>query len=346
MTVPGATTNSLTTRCDACVIAVHGGAGTLRPGQMRPDLAHRYRAGIAAALAAGHRLLCAGAPATDAVVAAVAALEDDPFFNAGRGSVFNDQGRIEMDATVMDGHRGQGGGVAAVTSIRNPVRAARAVMDHTAHVLLGGPAAEAFAAAQGLALEDAGYFFTSHRWEQWQQARGLGRILRDHDAAEAGPGPDSPVGPPPDSTRMGTVGAVARDAAGHLAAATSTGGLTNKMSGRIGDSAQLGAGTFADAVVAVSGTGTGEFFMRGLPAFDVSARMRLLGLPLGTAVDQAIQAALSGRGGGGGLIAVDAGGAVHLAFNTTGMYRGWMGRDGVARVGIFTGPETPVLSTD
>ena len=319
------------------VIAVHGGAGTIQPDALRPDLEQRYRAGIAAALAAGHHLLRSGATALEAAVAAVQVLEDDPFFNAGRGSVFADDGSIEMDACVMEGWSGRAGSVAAVRTIRHPVLAARAVMTGTGHVLLAGPAAERFAATQGLTLVDPAYFFTSARWEQWLRAL-PGRIERDHDL------PATPPGPTP--ARYGTVGAVARDDRGRLAAATSTGGLSNKMSGRIGDSAQVGAGTFADTSVAVSGTGTGEFFMRGLIAYDVSARMRYLGLGLADAVDQTIEEGLTRRQGGGGLIAVDARGAVRMAFNTTGMYRGVMGADAQAQIGIFSGPETPWSSSD
>jgi beta-aspartyl-peptidase (threonine type) len=292
------------------VIAVHGGAGTVTRASITPDQEAAYRAGIERALRAGHDVLAAMGSALDAVVAAVKSLEDDPLFNAGRGSVFTSDGLVEMDAAVMDGTSGRAGAVAGVTTARNPVVVARAVMERTRHVLLGGAGADRFAADQGLELAAPEYFYTQHRWNQLEAARKAGRVQLDHHVEPA-------------DRKFGTVGAVARDGRGHLAAATSTGGLTNKLYGRIGDTPLIGAGTYADdATAAVSCTGTGEFFMRGVAAHDLAARMRYGAASLDEAARAVVHEALATRGGSGGLIAVDAQGRVAMPFNTEGMYRG------------------------
>lgn len=289
-------------------IAVHGGAGTPPPGELTPERAAPYLGGLGDALAAAGAILREGGAALDAVIAAVAVLEDCPVFNAGRGSTFTHGGRIEMDASVMDGATGRAGAVAGVTRIRNPVRAARAVMARTPHVMLAGPAADAFAEAEGLAMAGPDWFRTPHRWEQLQQALAAGEVRLDHAL--------------PADRRMGTVGAVARDEAGRLAAATSTGGMTNKRDGRIGDSPLIGAGTWADGGVAVSCTGFGEAFIRCAAAHELSALMRHRGLGVRAAAERVVLELVPAAGGEGGLIAVDAQGEPALIFGTPGMHRG------------------------
>jgi beta-aspartyl-peptidase (threonine type) len=310
-------------------LAVHGGAGTITRENLTPEMEQQYRATLRQALMAGHTVLQRGGSALDAVEATVQVFEDDPLFNAGKGSVFTADGQIEMDAAVMDGHTGQAGAVAAVTRVKNPVSAARRVMTHTNHVLLAGPGADRFAAEQGLTMAPPSYFHTEHRWQQLQKAKASQQVQLDHDG-------QARAGTWSIDHKYGTVGAVAMDRQGHLAAATSTGGMTNKMVGRIGDSPIIGAGTYADdATVAVSCTGTGEFFMRGLVAYDIAARMRYGGLGLADAVAQTMDSAMTSRDGKGGLIAVDANGNVQLVFNTEGMYRGVVQADGEPQVWIY-----------
>jgi L-asparaginase / beta-aspartyl-peptidase len=298
-----------------CVLAIHGGAGVITRTALSPSLEARFRAGLERALRAGHAVLAAGGPALDAVVAAVEVMEDSPIFNAGRGACYNADGRHELDASIMDGATLRAGGVAGVGRIRNPVAAARAVMEKSPHVLLAGAGAERFARASGVAMAPRGYFGTRKRLAALERGR-RGRPLGDDDA-------------------HGTVGAVALDAAGHLAAATSTGGLTGKLPGRIGDSPIIGAGTYADdAACAVSGTGFGEFYMRACLAYDVAARMRYRREPLDRAAQEAL-ARMASLGGAGGLVAIDRHGRVAAPFNTEGMYRGWITRAGRATVAIY-----------
>lgn len=316
-------------------LAVHGGAGTIRRDNMTPEAEIAYRAAIARALQAGHRILADGGSSVDAVVAAVQVFEDDPLFNAGKGAVFTHEGKIELDAAVMDGKTGLAGAVAGVCTIKNPVLAARSVMEHTKHVLLVGAGAERFAAEHQIDIVDPAYFHTPARWEQLQQAKARAQIELDHDAQSAATAATQFQAWQTDN-KFGTVGAVALDGFGNLAAATSTGGLTNKFYGRVGDSPIVGAGTYADnATVAVSGTGVGEFFMRGLIAYDIAARMKYLKSTMSDAVDQTIRSALEERGGQGGVIAVDASGEVKFAFNTEGMYRGFIKNDGVPTILIY-----------
>jgi beta-aspartyl-peptidase (threonine type) len=298
-------------------IAIHGGAGTIPRAELK-DIAP-YRDGLMAALEAGATVLRGGGSAEDAVVAAVLSLEDCPLFNAGRGSTLTAAGTVEMDAALMLGE-GRAGAVTGVRRVRNPVLAARAVMRATPHVLLAGTAADELAEAEGLALEAPDYFITEHRRAQLEQARARATVALDHDL----PG------------KRGTVGAVARDMAGRLAAATSTGGMTNKRPGRVGDSPVIGAGTWADAHVAVSCTGTGEAFLRAAAAHEVSALMRLAGMPLEDAARRVALEEVRRSGGDGGLIAVDAAGKAVLPFSTAGMYRGEWRAGGVPRVAIHT----------
>lgn len=304
------------------VLVIHGGAGTLTRADMTGRSERRYREGLKAALAAGHGVLRSGGSALDAVTAAVVVMEDDPLFNAGRGAVFNAAGQHELDASVMDGATLDAGAVCAVRRIRNPVLAARAVMDHTPHVLLCGAGAERFARERGLATVAPSYFDTQRRLASLrrEQQRRRGKTA----AGRAG-----------DADRHGTVGAVALDRAGNLAAATSTGGYTNKMAGRVGDSPVIGAGTYADnAACAVSGTGSGEHFMRALLAYDVAARMRYRREPLARAAAGSL-ARLSVLGGSGGLIAVDHAGRIAMPFTTEGMYRGCIRGNGPMAVAIY-----------
>jgi L-asparaginase / beta-aspartyl-peptidase len=286
------------------VIAIHGGAGVLRAA--RPGAPHR--AVLRKALEAGYELLRGNASSLAAVAAAVVLLEDSPLFNAGRGSSYNSDGEIEMDASIMDGATLRAGAVAAVQRIRNPILAARAVMEKTRHVLLAGSGAERFARMQGLQLEQPEYFHTARR------LRALRKNLKNYH---------------------GTVGAVALDTDGNLAAATSTGGYTGKMPGRVGDSPLIGAGNYADnRACAVSGTGLGEAFIRAAVGHDVCARMVYLDVSLLTAARAALRN-VAALGGDGGLIAVDRRGNVAMPFNSEGMFRACIDRRGRRSVAIF-----------
>jgi beta-aspartyl-peptidase (threonine type) len=287
-------------------IAIHGGAGVIDPAKMTPERAASYRAGLAAALDAGYAILERGGSSLDAVTAAVRTLEDDPQFNAGRGAVLNHEGDAELDAAIMDGHGPRAGAVAGVRHVRNPVELARLVMEKSPHVLLVAEGAEEFALEQGMVLVPRGYFRTEARVRELDEARQTEAL----QLKAAAPG------------ATGTVGAVALDRAGHLAAATSTGGLTNKHRGRVGDSPIVGAGTYADdASCAVSGTGQGEFFIRQVVAYDVGALLQYRHLTLAQAVREVIQK-LRRSGGEGGVIAVDRSGNIAMDFNSVGMFRG------------------------
>lgn len=317
-------------------LLVHGGAGTLTRADLSADQERDYREAMQQALQAGQALLLQGGSAVDAVVAAVCVLEDCPLFNAGKGSVFTHEGRNEMDAAVMDGACSQAGAVAGLVSVRNPVRAAQAVMQRSGHVLLMGQGAEAFARSQGLALEGPEYFHTAHRWQQLQAALAQNQVMLDHDGQ---PQQGQPV-PDPIDRKFGTVGAVALDAHGHLAAATSTGGMTNKMFGRVGDSPLIGAGTYAcDATAAVSATGAGEYFIRGVVAHDLAARMAYGGQSLAQAADAVVHEKLDATGGRGGVIALDRHGHYRFAFNTEGMYRGLVQGHGEPQTWIYREPD-------
>lgn len=303
-------------------LAIHGGAGTLRCAQMSAEQERRYRDALQAVLAGAGELLAAGAPALDVVSEAVRLLEECELFNAGKGAVYTAAGTHELDASVMDGRELRAGAVAGLTRTRNPVLAARAVLEQGEHLMFCGPAADAYAAAAGLEQVDNSWFGTPARLAQLRaaQAARAGALL-DHDAAAG---------------RFGTVGAVALDADGHLAAATSTGGMTNKKPGRVGDSPLIGAGCYAnDATVAVSCTGTGEAFIRCLAAYEVFALMAYRGLDLQAATETVIRERLPAVQGEGGLIAVSARGELCLPFNTEGMYRGWLRLGEPAGVAIY-----------
>lgn len=298
-------------------LAIHGGAGTILRSTMTAELEAEYREGLAAALDGGWTVLDRGGSALDAVEKAVGSLEDFPLFNAGRGSVFNHDGKNEMDAAIMDGSRLKAGAVAFVRNVRNPIRLARLVMEKTEHVLLAGDGAIQFAEEMEVEFKGDAYFFTQHRWQQLEDAIAAGKVQLDHAAAKP----------------VGTVGAVACDSQGRLAAATSTGGMTNKKFGRVGDTPIIGSGNYADETCAVSCTGHGEYFMLGVTAYDVAARMKYKSLSLESAASETIDR-LTSIGGEGGLIAVNAQGDVVLPFNSDGMYRGWI-RDGKVVTEIY-----------
>lgn len=307
-------------------LVIHGGAGAIARSKITAERELAYRQALTESLTAGYAILAAGGSSIEAVIAAIAALEDSPWFNAGKGAVFNHDGRNELDASIMDGATLMAGSVAGVTAIRNPIRAAHAVMTKSKHVMLIGQGAETFAAEQGLELADPAYFFTQHRWDQLQRAIAKEQILLDHDEESSLSGSDE---------KFGTVGAVALDCNGNLAAGTSTGGLTNKRYGRVGDSPIIGAGTYADnRSVAVSATGIGEMFIRIAAAFNTAAQVRLRQIPADQAANNTL-AEIAAINGTGGLIVVDAHGNFAMRFNTSGMYRGTIGNDGIAWTGIF-----------
>ncbi|WP_308446444.1 isoaspartyl peptidase/L-asparaginase [Chitinimonas sp. BJYL2] len=303
-------------------IAIHGGAGTIPHNSLTPEREAALHAGLHAALDEGLGRLMAGQTALDAVEAAVMALEDNPLFNAGRGAVFNDQGFVELEAAIMDGPMRRAGSVTGVRRVRNPVRLARAIMEQTPHVTLGFDAADALAERLGLPAADADYFFTQARWDALQTE--LARLAAGGSDAEVS-----------EQVKHGTVGAVALDRQGCLAAATSTGGRTAKMAGRIGDTPVIGAGTWADELVAVSCTGHGESFIRCAAAHEVASRIRYLGQPLIDACDEVVHGQLIEIGGTGGLIAVDWEGNIALPFNSEGMYRAAVNAEGERFVGIY-----------
>jgi len=307
-------------------LVIHGGAGTIERSKMTPEKEREYRAGLERALTAGYEILKRGGSSLDATEAAVRVLEDDPHFNAGKGSVFTSAGTNEMDAAVMDGKTLAAGAVAVLKHIKNPISLARLVMDKSGHVMMDGDGAEAFAKENGIKLVDQKYFFTEERWE----------ALRKIQAAEnkrTGPGEKAFV--ITDQDRHGTVGAVALDKSGNLAAATSTGGTTNKRPGRVGDTPVIGAGTYANnATCAVSATGDGEYFIRATAARDISALMEYQGISLKEAA-QTVLDKVAKLGGTGGLIAIDNQGNVTLPFNTAGMYRGYVDPNGKFVVEIY-----------
>ncbi len=311
-------------------IVVHGGAGTILKSQMTPEKEQAYRAKLTEAITRGHEILKKGGSSLDAVEATLRILEDSPLFNAGKGAVFTAEGTNELDASIMDGRTLNAGAVAAVRHIRHPISLARLVLERSPHVLLTGAGAEAFAQQQGVQLVDPSYFFTEGRWKQLQkvrQSRGL-PPLPDKS------GDNVLVG---DEGKHGTVGAVALDKAGNLAAATSTGGLTGKEFGRVGDSPIIGAGTYADnATCAVSATGDGEYFIRLDVAHDISSLMRYRHMSVEEAARLVIMDKLTKLGGTGGVIAIDRQGQIAMPFNTPGMYRGYaLGENGTVTIAIY-----------
>jgi len=309
-------------------IVIHGGAGTIVKEDMTPDLEQAYLKGLQNALDAGFAVLEEGGAALNAVKAAIVILEDNLLFNAGRGSVFTKKGVQEMDAAIMDGTDLSAGAVAGVRSVRNPIELATEVMRNSNHVFLSGKGANDFAIKQGVKLEPDEYFFSQFRYDQWKAIRDSDNYSLDHTFSDV----DALM----KDKKFGTVGAVACDIDGNIAAGTSTGGMTNKKYGRIGDSPLIGAGTYANnKTCAISCTGHGEVFIRAVAAFDVSARMEYKGEDLQAACNAVVHGKLIDMEGEGGLIAVDAQGNSSLTFNSAGMYRGVRDSDGLNEVAIY-----------
>ena len=303
-------------------LALHGGAGTLVKGMMTPEKEKQYKGVLKAALDVGYSILERKGSALDAVEVSVNVLEDSPLFNAGKGSVFTANGSHEMDASIMEGANLKAGGVSLVTGIKNPVSLARDVMEKSDHVFLAGEGALEFAKTLNYTLEDPEYFYDEFRYQQWQEIKDSDKFQLDHSVKK--------------DSKFGTVGAVACDHQGNLAAATSTGGMTNKRWGRIGDSPIIGAGNYANnKTCAVSCTGSGEYFIRGVVAYEVSALMEFKGLSLEEATHEVIHKRILKIGGDGGLIAVDGQGNIALPFNTEGMYRACKSSQGMEELSIY-----------
>ena len=316
------------------VLVIHGGAGTILKKNMTEQKEKEYKDKLQSILIEGMKLLKAGKTSIDVVEHVICIMENSPLFNAGKGSVFNNEGKQAMDASLMDGRTLNAGAVADVSNIKNPIVAARKVMDNSIHVLLTGKGAEKFAEEEHLELEQPEYFFNEKRYNQLQEAQKRKKILLDHDSDKDRGNQGSLWSY--DSEKYGTVGAVALDVNGNLAAGTSTGGMTNKKYGRIGDSPIIGAGTYANnKTCAVSCTGHGEFFLRSVVAYDVSAIMEYQNKSLKYAADFVINTKLKNIEGSGGLIAVDSKGNVAMPFNTKGMYRAVIYHDGNLEVKIY-----------
>ena len=312
-------------------IAIHGGAGTMERGSMTAAREAEYQAGLTAALRAGHAVLERGGSSLDAVQAAVNVMEDSPLFNAGKGAVFTAEGKNELDASIMEGRTRMAGAVAGVRHVKNPIDLARMVMERSPHVMMVGEGAEAFAKAQGMPLVPESYFHTDERWRSLERAR----------EADLAPGRADTTALNHDlwgesERRMGTVGAVALDRHGNIAAGTSTGGMTNKRWGRVGDAPIIGAGTYADnRCGGISATGHGEYFIRAVVAYDICAITMYARIPLRDAADRVVMEKLVRFGGEGGVVVLDPNGIPSFSFNSSGMYRGYMGRDGKYFVGIY-----------
>jgi beta-aspartyl-peptidase (threonine type) len=300
-------------------IAIHGGAGTILRSTMNPMLQAAYEKGLNDALDAGYSILANGGDSLDAVAAAIVVLEDCPLFNAGKGAVFNHTGGHEMDASIMNGKTLEAGAVSGVGNVKNPILLAQTIMLHSAHVLMSGKGAEDFARTQNIAFANDEYFYTQQRYDQWQDALKTDSVQLDHS-----------------EKKFGTVGAVAIDMLGNIAAGTSTGGMTNKQFGRVGDSPIIGAGTYANnATCGVSCTGHGELFIRSVVAYDISCLMEYKGLSLQEACNLVVYEKLVKIQGEGGLIAIDKHGNIAMPFNSEGMYRGCRKSDGTGEVSIY-----------
>ena len=309
-------------------IAIHGGAGTIIKEHLTPELEAEYRKALKESMDAGYLVLSTGGSAVNAVKAAVVMLEDNVLFNAGRGSVFTHKGSHEMDAAIMDGNTLAAGAVAGVRNIRNPVELAEKVMLYSSHVFLGGQGANEFAVMQGIKFEPNEYFYSDFRYNQWQEIRESDSYQLDHSSAKT----ESAL----KDKKFGTVGAVACDSHGNVAAATSTGGMTNKQYGRIGDSPMIGAGTYANNnTCAISCTGHGEIFIKAVAAYDVSCLMEYKKMNLREACEEVVMKKLVALHGEGGLIGADAKGNVALVFNSPGMYRGFKNSNGENLIAIY-----------
>jgi len=309
-------------------IAIHGGAGTILKGDLTPEMEEAYRRGLSEAVEAGYAVLEIGGTAVNAVKAAVVVLEDNPLFNAGRGAVFTKKGLNEMDAAIMDGSTLGAGAIAGVRNVRNPVELAEEVMLHSGHVFLSGKGANDFAIKQGIKLEPEDYFYSQFRYDQWREIRDSDLYKLDHKS-------DKLVGLLKEK-KFGTVGAVACDKDGNIAAATSTGGMTNKQFGRIGDSPMIGIGTYANnKTCAISCTGHGEIFIKAVAAYDVSCLMEYKNYSLQQACEEVVLKKLVSMNGEGGMIGMDAKGNAALVFNSEGMYRGLKNSDGEKLIAIY-----------
>ena len=309
-------------------IAIHGGAGTILKQDMTPELEDAYRQALKEAMDAGYAVLENGGTAINSVKAAVVVMEDCPLFNAGKGSVFTKKGLNEMDAAIMDGSTLDAGAIAGVRNIRNPVELAEEVMLHSGHVFLSGKGANDFAIKQGIKLEPDEYFYSEYRYDQWREIRDSDLYQLDHKS-------DKLVGLMKDK-KFGTVGAVACDEDGNIAAATSTGGMTNKRYGRIGDSPMIGVGTYANnKTCAISCTGHGEIFIKAVAAYDVSCLMEYKNMSLQQACEEVVLKKLASMHGDGGLIGVDSNGNAAMVFNSAGMYRGLRNSDGENVIAIY-----------
>ncbi|MFT5883963.1 MAG: beta-aspartyl-peptidase (threonine type) [Arcticibacterium sp.] len=313
-------------------LAIHGGAGTILKENMSAPKEKAYQEKLDEALKTGYEVLEAGGSALDAVVKAIQVMEASPLFNSGIGAVFTHEGTNQLDASIMDGSNLKAGAIAGVSHIKSPILAARTVMEESQHVLLAGKGAEEFAKEKGLEMVDSSYFFTERRWRSLQKAK---EAELDHSDKEK-PVKSSFEYSVPEDYKFGTVGCVALDKAGNLAAGTSTAGMTNKRWNRIGDSPIIGAGTYANnATCAVSATGHGEYFIRSVVAYDISALMEYKGLSLKEAGEEVIMHKLKELGGAGGVISIDKAGNVGMPFNTAGMYRGFMKSNGEKQVLIY-----------
>ena len=318
---------AMTPQAKPIAIVIHGGAGRIDRDALTPERERLYHATLEQSLRAGHAILKRGGSALDAVEAAIVIMEDAPVFNAGKGAVFTADGKNELDASIMDGRALQAGAVGSVTTVKNPIRAARAVMEKSPHVLFTNRGAEKFASDNGLEMVDPKYFFTERRWKQIQKWR---------KEQEAKAKPQAAADPDRHADYFGTVGCVALDAKGNIAAGTSTGGMTGKRFGRIGDSPIIGAGTYADNRTAgISCTGHGEYFIRHAVAHDISARMAYKQESLAKAAADVVQTVLKQAGGSGGIIGLDAKGNVVMEFNTPAMTRGAIDRDGNLKTALF-----------
>jgi beta-aspartyl-peptidase (threonine type) len=311
-------------------LVIHGGAGTIVKSTITPQQEAEYKAKLDEALQAGYKVLESGGTSLEAVQRAINVMEDSPLFNAGKGAVFTHDGRNELDASIMDGKTLAAGAVAGVTTIKNPINAAYTVMTRSPHVLMVSNGAEVFLKKEGLETVDPAYFRTEHRWKQLQKAIEKEQVVLDHDGKTA-----YTYDPLMYDYKFGTVGAVALDKAGNLAAGTSTGGMTNKRYGRVGDSPLIGAGTYADNnTVAVSATGSGEKFIRTATAYNIASQVKYNKTPLATAANNALDE-VKAIDGSGGVIVLDAKGDYTMAFNTAGMYRGAIGNDGKKEIAVF-----------
>ena len=325
-------------RMEKFTLVIHGGAGTILKKNMTPEKELDYKEKLNEALMTGYAVLSKGGTSIDAVEAAIIIMEDSPLFNAGKGAVFTNEGKNEMDASIMDGSTLEAGSVAMVNTIKNPISAARAVMQSSPHVMMVGEGAVQFAKEQKLELVDSSYFYDEKRYQQWQNIKGSIETELDHsdERAENTQEQFNAEFSEPVDEKFGTVGAVALDVHGNIAAGTSTGGMTNKMYGRVGDSPIIGAGTYANnKTCGVSSTGHGEYFIRGVVAYDISAIMEHKGVSLQEAADEVIHKKLPALGGSGGIISVDSKGNFALTFNTEGMYRGSIREDGKPIVSIY-----------